>query len=341
MNFAVSRKPALPPLPFGQEFAITHDDAQQFGDVIERAFPGLNAYEPLARERRFISRTASVLLPQAKIVAAAISPTTVDRRNNQLLTLMLPFVTDGPSTCQVGTAKLEWGGRKGVFLPVTDERVLGQGGLRSHLMWHLDAQRLQSTAQSMVGSNDAVDLRLSDARVLPEDVGGVRADAVFQALMPLINTYSQHPDVLDKLGLEEVLYRQTVMLLRPDLVQRLHAPVTRHAIGATRAHRAVGELCDYLRAHLTERTSLSDMERFTGLSARALQYAFMQRFGCSPLQWLRGARLDRARQLMRGADGGLSVTQLALGLGFSKPSEFSRQYRLRFGELPSQTRRMG
>jgi transcriptional regulator GlxA family with amidase domain len=42
---------------------------------------------------------------------------------------------------------------------------------------------------------------------------------------------------------------------------------------------------------------------------------------------------------MRSGDGNLSITQLALELGFSKPSEFSRQYQLRFGELPSQTRR--
>lgn len=335
----MAKKPVLPPLAFGQDVAVTQEDAQQFGDVIERAFPGLNAYEPLADKGQFRSRTAAVSMPQSKIVAAAISPTVVDRRNNQQLTFMLPYVTEGPSFCQVGSTRIQWGGRTGVFLPVTDERVLGDGTFRSHIMWHVDAQRLRLTAQAMLGSDDPVDLRLDDARALPETFGGVRSDAAIHAMLPLINLYSRHPDVLARLGLEELLYRQTVMLLRPDLLAHLETAHGQHTPVAARAHRAVGQLCEHLQGRLTERFTLTDMERFTGLSARALQYAFMQRFGCSPMQWLRGARLDHARRLVRDASGNLSITQLALEMGFSKPSEFSRQYRLRFGELPTDTRR--
>lgn len=56
----------------------------------------------------------------------------------------------------------------------------------------------------------------------------------------------------------------------------------------------------------------SDMERISGLSARALQYAFLQRYQCTPMQWVRDARLDRARIMLTQPEAHVAVLDHAV-----------------------------
>jgi hypothetical protein len=53
-----------------------------------------------------------------------------------------------------------------------------------------------------------------------------------------------------------------------------------------------------------------------------------------------GLRLDEARRQLV-ADSAVTVTSVAMGLGFNHMGRFSRDYRRRFGESPSRTFRRG
>jgi transcriptional regulator GlxA family with amidase domain len=80
-----------------------------------------------------------------------------------------------------------------------------------------------------------------------------------------------------------------------------------------------------------------DLASALGVSVRTLQTAAHAVHGVSLHHYLRLKRLWSARiQLMVGG-GGMSVKAAALGNGFWHLGEFSRGYRLAFGETPSET----
>ena len=91
---------------------------------------------------------------------------------------------------------------------------------------------------------------------------------------------------------------------------------------------AASEACAYdvtaLAAHL-------------GVSVRHLQRLFARHLQCAPRAWLREQRLQAARRLLLGAPA--SVKEVALKLSFRHPSQFCRDFRVRFGCTPAELKR--
>ena len=99
---------------------------------------------------------------------------------------------------------------------------------------------------------------------------------------------------------------------------------------------AVDRVVEAIRSAPETPYSLADLCRIGCVSARGLQAQFQAQHGMSPMQYLRQVRLDMAHDALRA--GNLPVTEVAYDAGFSNVGRFARAYRLRFGELPSQTR---
>lgn len=76
-----------------------------------------------------------------------------------------------------------------------------------------------------------------------------------------------------------------------------------------------------------------------GTSARSLQRGFQDLVGMSPTAYVRAVRLDRVHAELLVGEGTASVTEVAVRWGFSHLGRFARQYRDRFGVLPSRTAR--
>lgn len=96
----------------------------------------------------------------------------------------------------------------------------------------------------------------------------------------------------------------------------------------------------YLDDHAAQPVTLADVAGSAGVSPRALQAAFRQHYGMSPLGYLRRVRLDGAhRDLRAGAPGNESVAAIAYRWGFSSPSRFAACYRDVYGVRPSRTLR--
>ncbi|MDY0745866.1 helix-turn-helix domain-containing protein [Paucibacter sp. R3-3] len=75
-------------------------------------------------------------------------------------------------------------------------------------------------------------------------------------------------------------------------------------------------------------------------SRRSLQNAFQQVTGLSPVEYLRGLRLNLVRQrLVETPAAQLNIATAAAAQGFEQMSHFGARYKALFGELPSQTRR--
>ncbi len=103
--------------------------------------------------------------------------------------------------------------------------------------------------------------------------------------------------------------------------------------------RSVRRAEEYFRAHLTQVVTLRDLAREAGCSVRSLQLAFQQTRGMTPMAALRRARLEGARQVLKRAEAGTSVTGAALQFGFSNPGRFASLYCQAFGEKPLRTLR--
>jgi AraC family transcriptional regulator len=65
--------------------------------------------------------------------------------------------------------------------------------------------------------------------------------------------------------------------------------------------------------------------------------AFRKTTGRTPHQWLLNLRLARARRLL--AETSLSVTDVALTVGYQTPSAFTHAFRSCFGLTPRELRR--
>ncbi|MGX1778393.1 helix-turn-helix transcriptional regulator [Nocardia brasiliensis] len=97
---------------------------------------------------------------------------------------------------------------------------------------------------------------------------------------------------------------------------------------------------DYLHAHADRRITLAELAETTGVSERALQYAFRNHCHTSPLGYLRRVRLDYAHadlQAAAVADDKPTVAEIAARWGFTHPGRFATIYQKRYGQPPSHT----
>lgn len=92
----------------------------------------------------------------------------------------------------------------------------------------------------------------------------------------------------------------------------------------------------FIDEHAAEDLSSARLARACGVTPRALQYAFRQHLGCTPMTHLRRVRLDLVRQALRDGSA-LTVGDAAAQYGFFNPGRFAAGYRQVFGENPGET----
>jgi len=135
------------------------------------------------------------------------------------------------------------------------------------------------------------------------------------------------------LRLDDLIRRLIVMLLLPDL---LESATQDSMLSEPFVHQG---LVEWLLSYLHEPISLSDMEKRSSYSRRSLQYAFKQRFGCGPMQWLRQQRLAKAKALLEQPGCRRGLQEVAQACGYLSLPSFSRDFLARYGERPSRVLR--
>ena len=143
--------------------------------------------------------------------------------------------------------------------------------------------------------------------------------------------YKADGELLQKLGIEDLFYRNIVMMLLPE--KFFHETLKSN----TTSSKAITKIIEFQANFPTHFLTLSDLETISGLGTRALQYEFQKKLQCSPLQWLRKQQLHIARKMIQDTTNQESITAIAINCGFSNASLFAKYYQIEFGELPSQT----
>jgi AraC-like DNA-binding protein len=103
--------------------------------------------------------------------------------------------------------------------------------------------------------------------------------------------------------------------------------------------RRLDRLRAYADANLQRPVTLGDLASVAALSERQLNAFCHAEMGQAPMTWLRGVRLDAIRMSLI-ANPDLDLSDIAMLHGFFHLGRFSAYYRERFGELPSQTRKI-
>lgn len=225
------------------------------------------------------------------------------------------------------------------FAPEQDYRY--STGHYSGMAFHVDLERMQTTAAAMAGPGVAPG-RLQTDLLQPRVV----SDPASLNLLPLLQRQAGLLDdashlagaYLPHLQLDDLLYRTLALILMPQLRQLL---AEERGSPACDRQRIIGALVEWIDAHLEEPLALSSLERQSGYSRRTLQLAFQHRYGCGPVQWIRRRRLDRARQALLNPSPNDSVGSIARRFGYRNLPAFSREFSHRYGQAPSLLLREG
>jgi len=78
------------------------------------------------------------------------------------------------------------------------------------------------------------------------------------------------------------------------------------------------------------------MAQLCQISLRHLERTLKIEFGCTPRQWLKIQRLNKALLMLRNAQ---SVKQVAYALAYPQIPQFCREFKTRFGITPKEFRR--
>ena len=99
---------------------------------------------------------------------------------------------------------------------------------------------------------------------------------------------------------------------------------------------------EYMQAHLDEPISIMELLQICGCSRRTLFSAFRNARKYTPMEFLTEQRLQNTRDKLLKPRGEIfSVASIARDFGFTHLGRFSKVYRKRFGETPSETLQKG
>jgi AraC-like DNA-binding protein len=150
---------------------------------------------------------------------------------------------------------------------------------------------------------------------------GAMADAVLRLLRALRS--AEEARILGPGIVRELLYR---VLTGPQ--GGIVAMTLRHHGHLGR----IGRVLRRLHAGMGGQINVAALAREAGMSATSFHHHFKAVTGTTPLQYLKTARLHRARLLM--AQEGISASAASHRVGYESSSQFSREFKRQFGRPP-------
>jgi AraC family transcriptional regulator len=93
---------------------------------------------------------------------------------------------------------------------------------------------------------------------------------------------------------------------------------------------------EYLEQDASGKVSLSELAELTGLSRSRLARGFKTSTGLAPYNWALHARIEKAKESLKGLEN--SIADTALALGFADQSHFTKVFRRVVGTTPAEWR---
>lgn len=132
-------------------------------------------------------------------------------------------------------------------------------------------------------------------------------------------------------------------VLSPGLLLEVHYEVLRGdhghllrncVINDAHANR-IAPIVHFIEENFTRPLSVDEIAKFAGMSHSSLHQHFKEATSMTPVQFIKSLRLHHARTLLLG---GSPANTASFEVGYTSPSQFSREFKRFFGELPSRVR---
>lgn len=96
------------------------------------------------------------------------------------------------------------------------------------------------------------------------------------------------------------------------------------------------EVLAYIEKNLSKNITVDELSRIVHFHPNYFTRFFKEHIGCSPIQYINGLRLNKAKQLLRNTT--LSIKEITDLIGFNDPSYFSRVFKKNTGLSPLEYR---
>jgi AraC family transcriptional regulator len=187
----------------------------------------------------------------------------------------------------------------------------------------LTHERLQSIADPLTGGKT---LELV-GRVAFDDPAACR-------ILELLAREAEVGDASSRLFVEQALDLLCTQLIRGhSSFANLPQSTPRTGLAAWQVRRAT----QFMLENLGEDIGLDEIAAVAGLSRHHFCTSFRLAVGKTPYEWLTAERIKQAQQLLR--DSQLSISEIALSVGYSTPSAFAASFRRAMRMTPSEFRR--
>lgn len=340
------------------QISMTSDDAVVFGGVLDQVLPvKVATWDALDQHQPFFNKSAAVQLGDLSLLSTFGSGFDGSLERRGQAHLVLPYAPE----LAINDYKTE--GRTyrfqddGLFLSQEESQLRIHASFCAAVVFTFPPESLLPVAAAMAGSargSLAIQAALQRTTVLDRRSDprlGTVQNLLKQSLQLIHRALAASGNVNPMLQLDDLVRRLLVMLLLPQLLHGEGGRNSGSSGGGGSATAGLGQeerqqdpfshdaLVQWMLANLQEPISLSDIERRSCYSRRSLQYAFRQRYGCGPTQWLRRQRLERALSILSQPRPGLTVNQVSQDCGYLSQAAFSRDFLRRFGRKPSEVLR--
>jgi AraC-like DNA-binding protein len=328
-NFAFDQ----PLLSGGRHFATA--DYHIARRYVERSTQGLFDFSlPSAREfRQYDVRSARLGETLFSLVKVdSVSGYDIEMLDDPDL-ILLHIVMRGSAQLQQGSAKVD---------AAPAQMVLLEGMARSHKRWYGSTQQLmvrlsRSRMERIVAGETGIGIGEPLNFGVMQVLDLHRVSTLWNYMVTICRDLNDpHPCFDGQLGR---LAERTLALLLLAAVPNNYKWAFAEEPHSAAAPYYVRRIESYIREHAREQMTADELVAVGGVSARSIYHGFRRFRSTTPMAYLKAVRLNLARDMLvkgrrRGAG---SVTEAATAAGYTNLSQFSRDYKARFRESPSQT----
>lgn len=310
------------PMPFGSSSAVVYLNPRDTANAMYSADAKLQRFETIS-SNHFLQKRSSVSIGDMSIISHMGTPCQFEFDESEGCYLFVPWA--GFCTMEFHGDHFDINAGLNAIMYPNRHRLFKSSFDSSAAVFSINENKISHIIRN---KSDHKLKNIDFHRPCNIDISS-RKDRIitFLKICNLIDSQFENRGALSILGVDDLINRWVAWCVSPPGDE----PAPR--IERTR----IDVVCDLVRASTDRPLTLTEMEDVSGLSARALQYAFKVRFGCSPMQWQRNERLLGAMQRILSMAPGETITTIAHSMGFSSSSAFTSLYRRQFGETPSDT----
>ncbi len=290
---------------------------------------GARSFEPIGEQSLFFAEAAALYLDSSNLCYCSCgSAVRMEFHDDDYVRLQICL--SGAGRTSTGQRRVDVNSTVIVCSPA--EAVLEFGQSFEHLVLRAKQSALEKDLTILLGSKpkNRISFDLSASGQVGQS--GRLRQFIIQAAS--IIDFSDEP-------IPSVILREMDQAIRLAVLYGIPNSVSSHlyADPKTSAPWQVKRIEEWIDANWKEDVTIEKLMDISGASARSIFATFRSARGYTPMAHLKKVRLKAAREILLRAAPGASVTGIAFACNFMNPGHFARDYKLEFGELPSETLR--